>query len=466
MKFAIVIMAAGKGTRLKSKRPKVLHEIGGKPLLAHVIAAAKSVVPAEDVYVVIGHEAERVRNAVAATGVNFVLQTEQRGTGHAIQSAQSAVEKYDDFLVLSGDAPLIRRETIAAIRDFHVEQKAAMTILAASPSDSHGYGRVIRKHPASVEVLAVVEQKALSPEQEKIKEVNSGFYAFQTGPLYRHILELKTANAHGEYYLTDMAGILTAAGERVVALEAEFPEEILGANTIAELVQLDSQLREATVRKLMSQGVTIFRPETSFIDAEVEVGADTIIEPGVQLLGKTKIGQDCRIRSNSVLENAEIGDDVVIRQGSIIADSKIAAGAIIGPYSHIRPGCEIGEQAHVGNFVETKKVKLGKGSKASHLTYLGDAVIGAGVNVGAGTITCNYDGVNKHTTTVGEGVFVGSHSTLVAPVKVGDGAFIAAGSCVTEDVPADALAMGRSRQTNIEGWAKKRREMQAKSRKL
>jgi bifunctional UDP-N-acetylglucosamine pyrophosphorylase/glucosamine-1-phosphate N-acetyltransferase len=465
MKFAIVIMAAGKGTRLKSKRPKVLHEIGGKPLLAHVIAAAVSVVPAKDVYVVVGHEAERVKNAVASTGVNFVLQTEQRGTGHAIQSAQSAVEKYDDILVLSGDAPLIRKETIAGIRDFHLEQKAAMTILSASPADSHGYGRVIRKHPASVEVVAVVEQKALKPEQLKIQEINSGFYAFQTAPLYRHITELKTANAHGEYYLTDMAAILSEAGERVVALEAEFPDEILGANTIAELVQLDSALRESTARRLMSQGVTIFRPETSFIDADVEVGADTILEPGVQLLGRTKIGQDCRIRSNSVLENAEIGDGVVIRQGSIIADSKIAAGATIGPYSHIRPGCEIGEEAHVGNFVETKKVKLGKGSKASHLTYLGDAVIGAGVNIGAGTITCNYDGVNKHTTTVGEGVFVGSHSTLVAPLNVGDGAFIAAASCVTEDVPADALAMGRSRQTNIAGWAKKRRELMARSKK-
>ena len=465
MRFAIVIMAAGKGTRLKSKRPKVLHEVGGKPLLAHVIAAAASVVPAEDVYVVVGHEAERVKSAVAATGVKFVLQTEQRGTGHAIQSAQSAVEKYDDFLVLSGDAPLIRKETIAGIRDFHVEQKAAMTILAASPSDSHGYGRVIRKHPASVEVLEVVEQKALSPEQEKIKEVNSGFYAFQTAPLYRHISQLKPANAHTEYYLTDMAGILSAAGERVVALEAEFPEEILGANTIAELVQLDSALRDSTARRLMSQGVTIFRPETSFIDAEVEVGADTIIEPGVQLLGKTKIGQDCRIRSNSVIENTEIGDGVMIRQGSIIADSKIAAGASIGPYSHLRPGCDIGENAHVGNFVETKKVKLGKGSKANHLTYLGDAVIGAGVNVGAGTITCNYDGASKHTTTVGDGVFVGSHSTLVAPLHVGDGAFIAAASCVTEDVPPDSLAMGRSRQTNIPEWAKKRREMAARNKK-
>lgn len=458
-------MAAGKGTRLKSKRPKVLHEVGGKPLLAHVIAAAVKVVPAKDVYVVVGHEAERVKSAVAATGVNFVLQTEQRGTGHAIQSAQSAVEDYDDILVLSGDAPLIRKETIVGIRDFHLQQKAAMTILSASPPDSHGYGRVIRKHPASVEVIAVVEQKALSPEQVKIQEINSGFYAFQTAPLYRHITELRTVNAHAEYYLTDMAAILSAAGERVVALEAEFPDEIFGANTIAELVQLDSALRTSTVQRLMSEGVTIFRPETSFIDADVEVGADTILEPGVQLLGKTTIGQDCRIRSNSVLENAEIGDGVVIRQGSIIVDSKIAARATIGPYSHIRPGCEIGEEAHVGNFVETKKVKMGEGSKASHLTYLGDAVIGAGVNIGAGTITCNYDGVNKHTTTVGDGAFVGSHSTLVSPVNVGEGAFIAAASCVTEDVPADALAMGRARQTNIAGWAKKRREIMARGKK-
>ncbi|HVJ07994.1 MAG TPA: bifunctional UDP-N-acetylglucosamine diphosphorylase/glucosamine-1-phosphate N-acetyltransferase GlmU [Acidisarcina sp.] len=465
IKVAIVIMAAGKGTRLKSKRPKVLHEIGGKPLLSHVIAAAREIVPAKDIYVVIGHEAERVQNAVRSTGVQFVLQAEQRGTGHAIQCAQPFVEGYDHILVLSGDVPLIRKETIAGIRKFHLEQHAAMTILTAAPEDPHGYGRVLRKSPASVEVAAIVEQKALTPEQINAPEINSGIYAFQTGPLFRHIGELQTANAHAEYYLTDMARILVDAGERVVALEAEFPNEVLGANTIAELVQLDATLRANTARKLMAEGVTILRPESCLIDAEVQVGADTILEPGVQLLGNTKIGENCRIRSYSVIENATIGNDVLIRQGSIIADSTIEAGAMIGPYSHVRPGSEIGEGAHVGNFVETKKTKLGKGSKANHLSYLGDANIGSGVNVGAGVITCNYDGVFKHTTNIGDGVFVGSNSTLVAPITVGDGTYIAAASCITEDVPQDALALGRTRQTNKPGWARIRRERMAKLKK-
>ncbi len=464
-RVAIVIMAAGKGTRLKSKRPKVLHEIGGKPLLSHVIAAALEIVPAEDIYVVIGHEAERVKSATGSTGVRFVLQAEQRGTGHAIQCAQSSVEGYEHILVLSGDVPLIRSQTIAGIRDFHLEQHAAMTILTAAPDDPHGYGRVLRKTPASVEVSAIVEQKALTPEQAKAPEINSGIYAFQSGSLFRHIGKLETANAHAEYYLTDMACLLVDAGERVVALETEFPNEVLGANTIAELMMLDATLRNKTVHKLMAEGVTIIRPETGLIDAAVLVGGDTIIEPGVQLLGNTRIGENCRIRSYSVLENATIGDGVLIRQGSIVVDATIEANAMIGPYSHIRPGSEIGEGAHVGNFVETKKLKLGKGSKANHLSYLGDANIGSGVNLGAGVITCNYDGVDKHTTTIGEGVFVGSNSTLIAPITIGDGTYIAAGSCITHDVPQDALALGRARQTNKPGWARDRRERLARNQK-
>jgi bifunctional UDP-N-acetylglucosamine pyrophosphorylase/glucosamine-1-phosphate N-acetyltransferase len=458
MRFAIVIMAAGKGTRLKSKRPKVLHEIGGKPLLAHVIAAAIEVAPAGDIYIVVGHEAERVKSAVASTGVNFVLQAEQRGTGHAIQCAQSSVEGYDHILILSGDVPLIRKETIAGIRDFHLQQHAAMTILTAAPGNPQGYGRVLRKTPASVEVSAIVEQKALTPEQAQTPEINSGIYAFASGPLFRHIGELKTTNVHAEFYLTDMARLLVDAGERVVALEAEHPNEVLGANTIAEMMQLDATLRAGNAHRLMAQGVTIFRPETGLIDSAVEVGADTIIEPGVQLLGNTKIGENCRIRSYSVIENATLADGVLVRQGSIIVDAVIESGAMIGPYSHVRPGSEIGENAHVGNFVETKKVKLGKGSKANHLSYLGDAEIGSGVNVGAGVITCNYDGVNKHTTKIGDRVFIGSDSTLVAPLTIGDGAYVAAGSCITENVPPDSLGVGRARQTNKPQWAVKHRE--------
>jgi bifunctional UDP-N-acetylglucosamine pyrophosphorylase/glucosamine-1-phosphate N-acetyltransferase len=450
-------MAAGKGTRLKSKRAKVLHEIGGKALLRHVIASASQIVPPQDIFVVIGHEAAHVEDAAKDTGVKFVHQTEQRGTGHAIQVAQSAVQSYDSLLVLSGDVPLLKPETIARLRDFHFEQRAAMTILTAAPADPTGYGRVLRKKTDSTEVIAIVEQKALTPEQQNVREINSGIYAFQVAPLFAHISELKTDNAHAEYYLTDLAGLLVKAGERVVAIEAAQATEVLGANTIAEMMDLDRELRMETARKLMAQGVTILRPDTVVIDATVEVGADTIIEPFVQLLGDTKIGEDCRVRSYSVIEDSTLADRVLVRQGCVITNSQIAHSALIGPFSHLRPESEIGEGAHVGNFVETKKAKLGKGSKANHLTYLGNTEIGSGTNIGAGVITCNYDGVHKHRTRIGDGVFVGSDSTLVAPLTVGNGAYIAAGSCITEDVPDDALALGRSRQTTKEGWASLKR---------
>jgi bifunctional UDP-N-acetylglucosamine pyrophosphorylase/glucosamine-1-phosphate N-acetyltransferase len=459
MKVAIAIMAAGKGTRLKSKRPKVLHEVGGKALLRHVIDAARQIVAAEDIYVVVGHQSNLVKESVANTGVRFVEQTEQRGTGHAIQQTRQAVAGYDDLLVLSGDVPLIRPETIRRLLDFHLQQRAAMTVLTAVPEDLQGYGRVVRKANGSNEVRAIVEAKALTKETDSAREINSGIYGFQTGALFAHIDGLGTQNAHGELYLTDMAAMLGEAGERVLALEAEDADEVLGANTIAEMMDIDARLRLRTARALMAAGVTIFRPETTVIDAEVRVGADTVIEPFVQLLGRTTIGSDSRIRSYCVLEDMTVGDHVLMRQGCIATQSRIAEGAILGPYAHVRPESEIGEGAHVGNFVETKKMRLGKGSKANHLTYLGDAEIGAGVNVGAGVITCNYDGVSKQKTVIGDGAFVGSDSTLVAPLTVGAGAYIAAGSCITEDVPEDALALGRARQTTKEGWAGKRRSL-------
>jgi bifunctional UDP-N-acetylglucosamine pyrophosphorylase/glucosamine-1-phosphate N-acetyltransferase len=457
MQLAIVIMAAGKGTRLKSNRPKVLHEIGGKPLLAHVIEAASQIVQPSDIYVVIGYQAERVRAAVAASGVRFVLQDEQRGTGHAIQMAQSAVHGYENILVLSGDVPLIRTQTILELRDFHLEQRAAMTILTAEPADPVGYGRVLRGDPHSPEVAAIVEQKALSPQQMQLTEINSGIYAFATKPLFAHIGEVQTANAHAEYYLTDMASLLVNAGDRVVALIVKDATEVLGANTIAEMMDLDAAQHLRKAQELMANGVTIFRPETTVIDQDVTIGPDTVIEPFVQLLGRTSIGTECRIRSYSVIEDATIGNKVTIRNGSIITGSEIANDAVIGPYSHVRPETHIGEGAHVGNFVETKKAHLGKGAKANHLSYLGDAEIGAGTNIGAGTITCNYDGTHKHRTVIGENAFIGSDSTLVAPLAIGNGAYIAAGSTITDDVPEDALALGRARQTLKEDWAKKRR---------
>src|ERR1700722_15554803 len=439
--FAIAIMAAGKGTRLKSKRPKVLHEIGGRALLLYVIAAAKTLVPAEQIYCIIGHESDRVKAAAAATGVQFVLQAEQRGTGHAMQVLKADFELTGTplpkhLLVLSGDVPLIRPETIAAVRDVHLSERAAMTILTAVPSDPTGYGRVLRLTPNGPEVTAIVEQKSLTPDQLSAPEINSGIYCFETKALFQKLDALDTNNAHGEFYLTDVAAMLVAAGKRVTAIKAASVDEVLGANTIAEMMPLDAAMRLATARRLMANGVTIFRPETCVIDAEVTVGPDTVIEPYVQLLGKTTIGSESRVRSYSVIQNSAIGNNVTVRNGCILDTAEVADNAILGPYAHLRPESRIGDGAHVGNFVETKKTTMGKGSKANHLNYLGDTAIGANVNIGAGAITCNYDGVHKHLTTIEDGVFVGSDSTLVAPVTIAAGAYVAAGSSITEDVPA------------------------------
>jgi bifunctional UDP-N-acetylglucosamine pyrophosphorylase/glucosamine-1-phosphate N-acetyltransferase len=332
-----------------------------------------------------------------------------------------------------------------------------MTVLTTRPADPTGYGRVIRKHADKPEVVAIVEQKALKPEQLSAPEINAGIYAFRSEPLFKHIGQLSTNNAHGEYYLTDMAALLVKAKERVVALDTDDVHEVLGANTIAEMMELDAEMRMRKARALMDDGVTIFRPETSVIDSTVTVGADTIVEPFVQLLGRTVIGSGCRIRSYSVIEDSTIGDDVAVLNGSLVSSAQVAKSAVIGPYARLRPESEIGEGAHVGNFVEIKKSRIGAKAKANHLSYLGDADIGPGTNVGAGTITCNYDGKNKNRTTIGANVFVGSDSTLVAPLTIADGSYIAAGSTITEDVPADALALGRARQTIKPEWAKKMR---------
>jgi bifunctional UDP-N-acetylglucosamine pyrophosphorylase/glucosamine-1-phosphate N-acetyltransferase len=453
-------MAAGKGTRLKSKFPKVLHEVGGKPLLEHVIHAAVPVIPAKDVFAIVGHEADRVREAMKHTGVNFVLQAEQRGTGHALMVAREALSGYDHVIVLSGDAPMMTAETIEKLRDFHLNQHAAMTLLSADLDNPTGYGRVLRKRPGSAQVLGIVEEKAATTAQKKIREINSGFYVFAIKDLYGSIGQLSTDNAHAEYYLTDMAQLLGKKRRSVVVWKTSNPSEVLGGNTRAELADIDQQIRLAKCRQLMAEGVTIFYPATCVIDADVAIASDTVIEPYVQLLGKTKIGSGCRVRSYCVILNSEIGDGVMVRPGCVMEDARIGARAILGPYSHLRPGSEIGEGAHVGNFVETKKIKLGVGSKANHLTYLGDAEIGTGVNIGAGTITCNYDGVHKHKTVIDDGAFIGSDSTLVAPVRIGKGAYIGAGSCITDDVPDDSLAIGRGRQVVKEGWARAKKTKQ------
>jgi bifunctional UDP-N-acetylglucosamine pyrophosphorylase/glucosamine-1-phosphate N-acetyltransferase len=461
--IGIAILAAGKGTRLKSKHPKVLHEVGGKPLLAHVIAAATKVVPARDVFAIIGHEADRVRSAVVASGIGFVLQQEQRGTGHALMVAREALAPYDLVIVLYGDAPLITSTTIARLRDFHLAKKAAMTILTARLENPAGYGRIVRRKAGSDDVKAIVEQKDLTPAQQKISEVNSGFYAFDGRQLFSQIEKLGSNNHHGEFYLTDMAAILKIK-HRVVALQTRDAHEVLGGNTRAELSEIDQHMRLAKCRQLMDDGVTILYPETCVIDSDVEVGADTVIEPSVQLRGTTRVGSDTRIGSYSVILSCDIGNEVLVQTGCVLEHSLVRARASLGPYSHLRPGCEVCEDAHVGNFTELKKTRLGKGSKANHLTYLGDTEVGEKVNVGAGTITCNYDGVSKHKTIIEDGVFVGSDSILIAPVRIGRGAYVAAATTVTEDVPPDSLALGRARQILKEGWAKAKRE-KAKAQK-
>ncbi len=434
--MAIAIMAAGQGTRLKSQLPKVLHEVGGKPLLAHVIAAATRIVPPNDVFAIIGHEADRVRSAVANTAINFVLQAEQRGTGHALMVARNALSAYDHVIVLSGDAPQITPQTIARLLNFHLDEPAAMTLLSADLDHPTCYGRILRKNPRDAEVQAIVEEKSATPAQKKIREINAGFYVFAVAQLLSHIEKLSTANPHSEYYLTDMAEVLRKAKQRVVVYKTEDPGEVLGANTRAELSFIDHQIRMCKCQQLMSEGVTIFYPATCVIDDDVEIAPDTVIEPFVQILGKSRIGAACRIRSYSVIRDSEIADGVLVRPGCILEEAHVGPNAVLGPYSHLRPGSDIGEAAHVGNFVETKKIKLGKGS--------------------------NYDGVNKHTTIIEDGVFIGSDSTLVAPVRVGKGAYVGAASCITEDVPGDALAVGRSRQIVKEGWAREKRAAKLK----
>ena len=466
--FAIAVLAAGKGTRLKSRHPKVLHPIAGKTLLAHVVAAASRIVPPAHIFAIIGHEGDRVREALQSTGIRFVEQVEQRGTGHAVKQTRDALHGYEHVLVLSGDVPLIRPETIERVCDFHIANGAAMTILTATPDDPTGYGRVFRKyvdlHPTD-EVDRIIEQKSLSGSEGEQREINSGIYAFAVEPLFAHIDKLTTDNSAREYYLTDMAAVLRQAKEKVLALRANDSNEVLGVNTRLELAELDAKLRAKKTRELMEAGTTIFRPETCDIDADVEISADTVIEPFVQLIGRTKIGSDCRIRSYSVITNCEIGNNVLVRPGCIMEDAVVRDGAELGPYSHLRPGSEIGEGAHVGNFVETKKTKLGKRSKANHLTYLGDAVIGESVNIGAGTITCNYDGISKYKTVIEDGVFVGSDTTLVAPVALGKGSYVGAASCITEDVPPDALAVARGRQVNKANWAAEKRQERVAAKK-
>jgi bifunctional UDP-N-acetylglucosamine pyrophosphorylase/glucosamine-1-phosphate N-acetyltransferase len=457
--LAIVILAAGKGTRLKSSLAKVLHRAGGRSLIEQIVRACEPM-KARETVVVVGHQAEQVSVVVEPLGAVTVLQQPQNGTGHAMHVAKRALGRAKFAVVLPGDAPLIRTETLKALVAAHRDGNAAATILSAVLADPSGYGRVLRKSETAVS--AIVEESQLTGDQREINEINSAIYCFTLEKLWPALAHVKPNNKHRELYLTDAIGVLSSKGETVLAQVAADSREVLGCNTRADLADVDRVFREWKRAELMDAGVSIQLPETVLIDPGVTAGEDTVIEPGVQLLGKTKIGTRCTIRTGSVLTDALLGDDVTVEPHCVVAQSRLDDRVIIGPFARLRPDNHLKADARIGNFVELKKSTVGEGTKAMHLSYLGDAKIGAKANIGAGTITCNYDGFHKYPTSIGNKVFVGSDSTLVAPLRIADGAYIAAGSTITENVPADGLGIARGRQVTKPGWAaKKRRELAA-----
>lgn len=449
----VMILAAGLGTRMKSRRAKVLHEIAGRPLVAHVVRAAFKLAP-EAIFTVVGYQAQEVERAVSAEverliargaaeqpDLQFALQTEQRGTGHAVMAGRRELEgRSGPLIILAGDGPMIKTETLARLAQIHAAEKNDATLLTVSLSDPTGYGRIIRDGEGRF--ARIVEQKDASTEELAVKEVCVSIYCFETGALLAALDDLNTDNAQGEYYLTDAPRIMQAQGKRVGLMCHNQPEEVLGVNTRIELAELDRKLREEKLRELMLSGVTIIDPATTYIHQDVEIGQDTIIHPQVIIEGESRIGEGCAIHSWTRLKDTRIEDDVIIRNSCVIEDCVIRKNATVGPFSRLRMKAEIGEKAAIGNFVEAKKSKIGKGTKASHLTYLGDATLGDNVNIGAGTVTCNYDGERKHETIIEDGVKIGSDTMLVAPVRVGRGSVTGAGSVVTEDVPPDSLVVG------------------------
>lgn len=463
----LIILAAGKGTRLKSSVAKVLHSAGGRSLIEHVLRACAPLKP-KRIVTVVGYQSDQVTAAVESLETQTVLQQPQNGTGHAMLVAKRALGYAKIAIVLPGDAPLIRTETLKSLLATHRTGNAAATILSAVVADPNGYGRIVRK--TETQVGAIVEDSQLAPEQRELNEINSSIYCFTLAQLWPALSRVKPNNRHREIYLTDAIAELASRGQTVLAQIAADPREVLGCNTRADLAEVDRIFRERKREELMAAGVTIQLPETVLIDPDVTAGEDCTLEPGVQLLGKTKLGERCLIRSGSILHDAILDDDVTVEPHSVVKESRLEKRATIGPFARLRPGTHLKKGARVGNFVEMKKAVIGEGSKVPHLSYIGDAKVGSKTNIGAGTITCNYDGVRKYQTTIGSRVFVGSDSVLVAPVKIGDGAYVAAGSAITENVPAESLSIARSRQTNKKGWAAKRRRAlsagaQAKSSK-
>ncbi len=454
----VIILAAGLGTRMKSATIKILHRAAGRPIVDYVLDLAAEVTSQQPV-MVIGHQREAVQSWVRERA-RYAVQEKQLGTGHAVMEAVSVLGREGvankRVLILSGDVPLTRTETLRELLEEHERSENALTLLTMRLDEPAMYGRIVRDENGAV--LRIVEAKDASEDEKKIREVNAGIYVFDGGRLLENLNKLSSNNAQGEYYLTDLLGLLRDAGQRVGAVIARDAIEALGVNSRAELSEVEAEIQRRVVTKLMRDGVTFRNPTTVVIDSTVSIGQDTVIYPFVTLEGTTKIGEGCVIEPGVHLVNVTVGDDVHVKTGTVAEDAIIEDEASVGPYAHLRPGTKLGHKVKVGNFVETKKAVFGDGAKASHLSYIGDAEIGADVNIGAGTITCNYDGVNKHKTVLEDGVFIGSDTQLVAPVRVGKGAYVGAGSTITKDVPPEALALSRTPQKIIEGWAQRKKK--------
>jgi len=456
-RFSILILAAGKATRFKSQHSKMLHQLAGRPLGEYILRVASAAKP-EHLYMVIGHEAEEVRKALERPRLVFIEQKEQLGTGQALMAARPELERCPSPLVLVvvGDSPMLRPETLRALAEAHRKDRAAATVLTTRLANPQGYGRVVRAK--GERIRAIVEEKVATAAQKKIQEINSGILCFSRARLLAHLGELSRDNAQKEYLLTDLVEIFNRHRLSVAAFVVEDSSEVLGVNDRVELARIEKLLRLCKAEALMREGVTILHPEATYIDADVEVGPDTIIAPGVSLRGRTRAGAACRFEPYCTITDSSLGDRVTVRHGSVITGCEVGPDVTIGPFAHLRDGAVIEPQARIGNFVEVKKSRVGRGTKAMHLTYLGDATLGADANIGAGTVTCNYDGEKKNPTFIEDGVFIGSGNMLVAPVRVGKGSYTAAGSTITEDVPPESLAIGRAPQTTKAGWVRERRK--------
>lgn len=463
MTIATVILAAGLGKRMKSKRAKVLHPIAGRPMILYSVETARRL-PSDTIIVVVAHQAEAVKEVLGDRTVEIVHQGRPLGTGHAVLQTQSSLADFKGpVLILNGDVPLITVETLQSLLKIHRDQGADLTLLTATLSNAEGYGRVIRDPDGGI--IAIIEEADATPAQRAVREVNTGFYLVNAPFLFEALKELKSDNAQKEYYLTDIVKAAVRHSRKLCAVSAHDPAEVMGINSRADLARTEKAIARRIAERHMLEGVTLMDPETTWIEADVMIGRDTVIYPNVRLEGMSRIGEDCVIHSHTRISNCRLGTGVTVKDACVLAESVLEDGTAVGPFAHLRPGTVLHKGARIGNFVETKKAELGEGSKANHLTYLGDAVIGNAVNIGAGTITCNYDGVHKHRTIIEDDVFVGSDTQFVAPVRIGRGAVIGAGSTITKDVPPDSLAISRAEQVMKKDWAKRWKKAKGKGKK-